>query len=140
MRKSDKRLVSKTVWLILLSGMAATAAAVSLGQDFQLINCQEEDYGCRAFRKLKAPEVFRPSSSSIDEDIISRFIEHQKHFIQLMKRTEGLDLRQIRITSPAVRFITYSLLDGFEIIAVHEKRHFQQAEKILGADGFPGKV
>ena len=89
--------------------------------------------------KLKAPELFKPSNSSIDEVIISRFIEHQKHLILLIKRTEGLNLRQIKITSPTVRFITYSMIDGYEIIAVHEKRHFQQAERVLGAKGFPGK-
>lgn len=90
-------------------------------------------------RKLKAPEVFKPASSSIDADIIGRFIELQKQMMLLMKRTEGFNLSRIKITSPALRFVTYSLIDGYEIIVVHEKRHVQQAERVLGADGFPGK-
>ena len=90
-------------------------------------------------RKLKAPEVFKPSSSSIDENIISRFIELQKDMMLLMKRTEGFNLAQIKITSPAARFVTYSLIDSYEIIVVHEKRHVQQAARVLGAEGFPRK-
>ena len=88
-------------------------------------------------RKLRAPEVFKPSSSGIDEDIISSFIEYQKQMILLMKRTEGFNLSQIKITSPALRFVAYSMRDSYEIIVVHEKRHFQQAERVLGAEGFP---
>ena len=90
-------------------------------------------------RKLKAPEVFKPSSSSIDQDIISRFIELQKQMILLMKRTEGFNLSGIKITSPALRFVTYSMIDAYEIIVVHEKRHVQQAERVLEAEGFPGR-
>src|SRR5256885_6283070 len=88
-------------------------------------------------RKLNAPEVFKPSTSGVDEDIISRFIEQQKQMMMLMKRTEGFNLSRMRITSPAVRFITYSVMNAYEIIVVHEKRHFRQAERVLGAEGFP---
>ena len=90
-------------------------------------------------RKLKAPEVFKPSSSSIDEGIISRFIDLQKQMMLLMKGTEGFNPGQIKITSPALRFITYSLMDAYQIVVVHEKRHVQQAERVLAAKGFPGK-
>ena len=90
-------------------------------------------------RKLKAPEVFKPSSSSIDEGIINRFIELQKRMMLLMKGTEGFNPGQIKITSPALRFITYSLMDAYQIVVVHEKRHVQQAERVLAAEGFPGK-
>ena len=88
-------------------------------------------------RKLKAPEVFTPSSSSIDEGIISRFIELQKQMMLLMKRTEGFNLSRVKITSPALRFVTYSVIDAYEIVVVHEKRHVQQAERVLAAEGFP---
>ena len=88
-------------------------------------------------RKLKAPAVFKPSSSSIDEGVIGRFVELQKELTLLMKRSEGLNLSQIKITSPAVRFVSYSLKDGYEIIVVHDKRHVQQAKRVLEAEGFP---
>ena len=88
-------------------------------------------------RKLKAPAVFKPSSSSLDEGIISRFIELQKQMMLLMKRTEGFNLSRVKITSPALRFVTYSVIDAYEIVVVHEKRHVQQAERVLAAEGFP---
>ncbi len=90
-------------------------------------------------RKLKAPELIRPAASSIDEGIIRHFIEVQKEMIVLMKKTEGLNLSRIRITSPLARFVAYNLMDAYEIIVAHQKRHFRQAERVLTAEAFPRK-
>ena len=87
--------------------------------------------------KLKAPEILKPGATSVDEDIIRRFIEQQQQVMLIMKRSERFDLARIRITSPAARFVVYSLVDAYEIIVVHEQRHFQQAERVLAAEGFP---
>jgi len=88
-------------------------------------------------RKLKAPDVFMPSSSDIDPNIINNFVKQQNQLTSLMKQTAGLDLRRTRITSPALRFVTYSLMDAYTIIVVHEKRHFEQAKRVLDAEDFP---
>jgi hypothetical protein len=47
-----------------------------------------------------------------------------------MKATEHLDLEKIIITSPALGMVTYSLMDAYRIIVVHEARHFQQAKRV----------
>ena len=86
-------------------------------------------------RKLKAPDVFKPSSSVIDPDIIKNFVKQQNRLTFLMKETAKLDLHRTKITSPAVRFVTYSLMDCYTILVVHEKRHFQQAKRVLDAEG-----
>ena len=88
-------------------------------------------------KKLKAPDVFKPSSSDIDPNIINNFVRQQNQLTFLMKQTAGLDLRRTKITSPALRFVTYSLMDCYTIIVVHEKRHSQQARRVLNAEGFP---
>lgn len=88
-------------------------------------------------RKLKAPKIFRPSSSTVDEAIIRRFVEQQNQVIKYMKATEGLDLERIKIPSPVTGFITYSLLDAYRIIINHEKRHLLQATRVSETDGFP---
>ena len=88
-------------------------------------------------KKLKAPDVFKPSSSVIDPNIIDNFVKQQNQLTFLMKATAELDLRRTRITSPALRFVTYSLMDCYTIIVVHEKRHVQQAQRVLNAEGFP---
>jgi len=91
-------------------------------------------------RKLKAPKIFRPSSSTVDEAIIRRFVEQQNQVIKYMKATEGLDLERIKIPSPVTGFITYSLLDAYRIIINHERRHLLQATRVSETDGFPKGV
>ena len=88
-------------------------------------------------RKLKAPKIFHPSSSSVDGAIIRRFIEQQNQVIRYLKATEDLDLEKIKISSPVTHLITYSLMDAYRIIINHEKRHLLQATKVSEMNGFP---
>jgi len=60
-------------------------------------------------RKLKAPKIFHPSSSSVDGAIIRRFIDQQNQVVRYMRATEDLDLEKIKISSPVTHLITYSL-------------------------------
>ena len=48
-----------------------------------------------------------------------------------MKSTQHLNPERIIVTSPAASAITYSLMDAYRIIVVHEQRHFQQAKRVL---------
>src|SRR5215510_434205 len=88
-------------------------------------------------RKLKAPKIFHPSSSSVDGAIIRRFIDQQNQVIRYMKASEDLDLEKIIISSPVTNLITYSLMDAYRIIINHERRHFLQAKRVSERDGFP---
>jgi hypothetical protein len=54
-----------------------------------------------------------------------------------MKASKHLDLEKIIITSPAVSAVTYSLMDAYRVIAVHEARHFQQARRVTEDATFP---
>jgi hypothetical protein len=88
-------------------------------------------------RKLKAPKRATPSASSISGTIIEEFVNHQAQLVQAIRQTEKLDAKKIVVTSPFIKAITYSLFDAYRIIAAHEKRHFQQAERVMHAAGFP---
>lgn len=88
-------------------------------------------------RKVKAPKAFRPSSSSIEADILQKFVSLEDRWINALQRTASIDSAKVIITSPVASVITYSLLDGMRLMAVHELRHFQQAERVLHTTGFP---
>jgi hypothetical protein len=88
-------------------------------------------------QRVKAPSVFRPSSSDIDAQIINRFVTHQHEVVGFMSATKGFDLERIKLTSPAAGVITYSLMDCYRIIVTHERRHFKQAERVMAASEFP---
>ena len=88
-------------------------------------------------RKLKAPKNFQPAESDIDAAVISNFVAQQTKIVEKMKATAHLDLEKIVITSPALAAITYSLMDAYRIIVVHEHRHFQQAKRVTEEPAFP---
>ena len=89
-------------------------------------------------RKLKAPKNFEPAQSDISATVIDDFVAQQDKVIEGMKSTSHLDLERIVITSPALSIITYSLMDAYRIIVVHERRHFQQARRVAAEPAFPG--
>ena len=90
-----------------------------------------------AGRKVKAPRALTPSASHIPAGIITSFVEQQERLLQLMEGTRRLELERITITSPVARFITYSLMDAYRLIVVHEQNHFLQASRLLQSPGFP---
>jgi hypothetical protein len=91
-------------------------------------------------RKVKVPPAFKPSSSAIDGEIVARFIASQLQLTELMKATLGMPLERIIITSPVASVITYSLMDAYTIMALHNRRHFNQAKRVMETHGFPKPV
>lgn len=89
-------------------------------------------------RKFKARKNFEAAQSNISGSIINDFVDHQAEVVDKMKATQHLDLDKIIITSPVAAVMTYSLIDAYRIIVVHEQRHFQQAKRVTEETGFPG--
>lgn len=89
-------------------------------------------------RKVRARPAFYPSRSAIAPGIVRSFLEQQGRLLSLMEATRGLDLDGITITSPVSRLITYSLMDAYRIIVVHEQNHVAQARRVMDWPGFPG--
>jgi hypothetical protein len=98
-----------------------------------IINTLRPDSG----RKAKARPAFYPSTSHIPPGIIASFLEQQARLLRLMEMSPGLDLDGITITSPVMRLVTYSLMDAYRIIVVHEQNHFVQAMRVRESPGFP---
>lgn len=88
-------------------------------------------------RKVKTRPPFEPAQSSIDPHILQSFIAQEQRWIKAIERTSAIDSATLIITSPVAAMITYSLLDAMQLMAVHERRHFQQAERVMQTAGFP---
>ncbi len=97
-----------------------------------LINSLKKDS-----RKCKAPTQKIVPPSEIDAEIIEKFAAHQTELIGKIKLTEAADWNKIKITSPFMPLMTYKLVDGFQAIVEHEKRHFRQAERVMQTNDFP---
>ena len=88
-------------------------------------------------RKLKAPAAFQPSTSDLPDSIIQDFVSQQSRVAEAMDSAKSVDADRIVITSPAASFVTYTLLDAFRIIVVHEQRHLRQAISVKASANFP---
>ncbi len=88
-------------------------------------------------KKFKAPPGAAPSSSKLDPQIVGKFADLQRDVSRKIKAIENLNPDKIIITSPFAGFITYSLLDACRVIVAHERRHFEQAQRVMAAQGFP---
>ena len=88
-------------------------------------------------RKYRAPRKATPAARAIDARIIDRFENQQHEAAARLHALGGSDLARIIMVSPFVSFITYSVLDGCRIIVAHERRHFEQARRVMQAPEFP---
>ena len=87
--------------------------------------------------KYRAPKVFNPASSDVSADVVDRFVANQQKIIELLQASEKLDLHKTIVTSPAARFIVFSLFDAYKILITHERRHFRQAQNVMQIENFP---
>ncbi len=88
-------------------------------------------------RRVKTRPPFEPAQSAIDPQIIPTFIAQERRWIDAIQRTPAIDSAKVIITSPVAAVVTYSLLDAMRLASVHERRHFQQAERVMQMAEFP---
>ncbi len=91
----------------------------------------------KSTRKIKAPKKFQPAQSDISASVLDDFVDQQAKIVEKMKATEHLDLEKIIITSPVAAAITYSMMDAYRVIVVHERRHFEQTRRVTEEAAFP---
>ena len=88
-------------------------------------------------RKFKAAPAAQPASSAIAADIIGRFVEQHADAIARARALDERHAARVVMTSPFIRVITYSVLDGLRLIVAHDRRHFEQARRVMLSPGFP---
>lgn len=89
-------------------------------------------------KPMKTTSKAYPSSSTIDGDIVERFVEHQQKIIEALKQLpSSIDPGRTIITSPLMGLVTYSLDDTFTILVHHCRRHLGQAKRVTETAGFP---
>jgi len=88
-------------------------------------------------KKIKTFPVFMPAKSSIPAGITSDFVKMNEEITGYIQKFEGVDLKKIKISSPASGFITYSLENALKILTHHEQRHINQAKRVLESESFP---
>lgn len=82
-------------------------------------------------RKMKTFKIFEPAASDVSETIIEDFARNQRRLIEMMRAVKDFDVHKIKIAEPLSVALNLRLDAAFEILIMHEKRHFLQAERVL---------
>lgn len=87
--------------------------------------------------RLRTPGAYRPIAELEVEATVERFCGLQQELRRVATDAASLDLRRVRVTSPANRFLRMGLGAWLESTAVHERRHLLQAQKVRSHERFP---
>lgn len=88
-------------------------------------------------KKVKTFNVFSPSQSNYSKSVFNNFYNVQKSLINLISSSSGLNLNKYIMSSPAARIIKENFCDVLEIIRLHDRRHFNQVQRIFNQPNFP---
>ena len=88
-------------------------------------------------RRFTAPSRAQPATGDIAADIIQRVVEQHRDAVAEVRALDERDAARAIMTSPFIRVVTYSVLDGWRLILAHDRRHFEQARRITLSPGFP---
>jgi hypothetical protein len=87
-------------------------------------------------RKYTAPAKAQ-ASSDIAADIIQRFVEQHRDAVSWVQSLDDRDAAGSIMTSPFLKVITYTVLDGCRLVVAHDRRHFEQACRVKLSPEFP---
>lgn len=87
-------------------------------------------------RKFAASPRAQPAPD-IAADVIERFVEQHREAAAVVAALDENRAARTIMTSPFVQAITYSVLDGWRLIVAHDRRHFEQAQRVTLTPGFP---
>jgi len=88
-------------------------------------------------KKMKTARIFTPSKSSVPLSVINEFVYVNNECIEYYRKFEKADLENTKVYSPVARLITYRLWAVLNILAQHEIRHINQAQRVMETEGFP---
>ena len=86
---------------------------------------------------MPAPKKYRPSKIFNAKETILEFQRIQHDLYSLVAEADGLDLKKIKVASPAASWLKMSLGARLDLIAAHDRRHLWQARKVRDRENFP---
>ena len=81
--------------------------------------------------RAKTPQSFQPPVGRPRHDVMAAFRAYQVQYIDRLRQANGLDLARARVRSPVTRLIRMPLGSAFAMTVAHERRHLQQARRVI---------
>lgn len=90
--------------------------------------------------KMRTPKSFAPAGLMSQEEVMHEFDALNQAWLRILEEIRGLDLKHIKISSPASARMKFSLAAALALNAAHERRHLWQAQKVISHPEFPKRA
>lgn len=83
--------------------------------------------------RFKAPKAFRPQADAVmvKSEVMEDFREQRRRLEACFEQSADLDLWRIKLSSPALPILRFSLGEVYQIMLAHDRRHLWQAERVV---------
>ena len=79
--------------------------------------------------RLKTFKEMKPAPYLNTATVLSDFEAVQEKFVRTAADADGLDLGKIKFRSPFMRLMGFALLQGFELLEIHNRRHIWHLQR-----------
>ncbi len=86
--------------------------------------------------RVPAPPRLRPLAEAEVEGP-AKFLAQQAELLTILEAADGLDLTRERVGSPVTRRLRLTLGEGLSMIVGHQRRHLEQARRVVEDAKFP---
>lgn len=83
-------------------------------------------------KKMKAFKNHVPPPELKPHEVVAEFIQNQERLLGLLRQARRANLNRIRIGISIMPWFRMKLGDVFQFLIVHQERHLQQANRVLG--------
>lgn len=81
--------------------------------------------------KMKTFKSMNPSTSKVDREVLSIFIQQQDSLIALLEQAKTVNLNKTKTSISINTWIKLRLGDTFKIVVFHNLRHLKQAQNTI---------
>lgn len=82
--------------------------------------------------KMKTFKSMNPIHTTLDRQVLSRFLDQQKQMLDLLDKARRVDLSKVKTAISISKLIKLRLGDTFRVVVYHNQRHMKQADRVLG--------
>jgi hypothetical protein len=87
-------------------------------------------------RRHRAQKLFRPDDKPPAASW-RHFLAGQATLLALLREAGELPLNRIKVSSPVMPLLRFTLGDALAVLVVHEQRHLRQAQRVRADEYFP---
>ncbi|HEV8304618.1 MAG TPA: DinB family protein [Gemmatimonadales bacterium] len=89
-------------------------------------------------RRMKTFPIFEvpPAAVHALAQVLPEFVAVRDRLAERVRRSDGLDLKRVKVVSPVTRLLRMPLGAYFRFVVAHDRRHLWQAKQVRTASAF----